>query len=51
MKVLFGSYLDCLVIVLFDMVKRVVPQWCLFHSGTCKFYLRTRKISATELSL
>ena len=47
MEVLFESYMDCLVTVLFGMVKRVVPA----RSGTYKFYLRVGKIPATELSL
>ena len=33
MKVLFGSYLDYFVIVLFGMVWRVVPEWYLSCSG------------------
>ena len=51
MGVLFGSFLDRLVTVLFGMIRRVVPEWCLSHIGTCKFYLRVGKIPATELSL
>ena len=66
MKVLFGScwivsWLFCLELdiclesyfdpEMFGMVRCVVPEWCLSHSSTYKFYLRVVKIPATELSL
>jgi len=51
MEVLFESCLDCLVTVLFSMVKLVVPEWCLSHRVTCKFYLRVGEILAMKLSL
>ena len=47
----FESCLDYLVTILFGMIERVVPKWCLSHSGTCKIYLWVKKIPATELSL
>jgi len=51
MEVLLEYCLDCLVTVLFEMIRHVVPEWCLSHSDTCKFYPRVGGIPATKLSL
>jgi len=47
MKVLFGSYLDHFMIILFGMV----PEWCLSRSGHLQILPQVGEIPTMELSL